>query len=247
MKLELLRDAAVALSDLALPRECVVCGKRLGMKEKHLCIYCMAHLPLTYNWSYAHNPMADRYNDMIQRDISSFEPYSYAASLFFYKHGDNFRKITQSLKYKGDEDTGKLFSGLLGKELRDSNLFSDVDCVVPVPLHWSRHWERGYNQAAVIGKAIASQLGAIMLPSALKRVRRTKSQTTLDIEGKKRNVAGAFCVNEKLTESLRHFRHILIVDDVFTTGATINSCHKVIRALVSPATRISAATLGVVG
>ena len=120
--------------------------------------------------------------------------------------------------------------------------FRDVDAVIPVPLHWLRRRRRGYNQAEVIAAAVARELDAALLPKALARRRRTGTQTRLDAASRLRNVRGVFRVR-RLPEGLRH---VLIVDDTFTTGATLAACYLALRPALGPAVRISVATLSVV-
>ena len=252
-------EVLCAAADLAMPRVCIVCGRQLPLREKHLCAECLCDLPLTFNWSMSRNQMADRFNELIQRDLEGtdeYEPYTYAAALFLYRSSNGYSKITQSLKYHSNLRAGRYFARILGEKLSGSPLFSDVDLVVPVPLHWTRMWSRGYNQAEVIGKALSRCLGARMVPDLLVRTRRTRTQTHLDIFQKARNVSGAFVINGKYLRpgKLSHERHmlpephhILIVDDVFTTGATVHACWSALRTVFPPGIRISVATLACVG
>lgn len=234
--------------DILLPRTCCVCGRRLFPEERHICRECLEDLPLTFTWDRRFNGIADRLNEAIQESISEYEPYSFVASLFFYDEGNGYRHICHNLKYHGDISEGRYFSRILGRFLAGSPLFKDVDIVIPVPLHWTREWSRGYNQAAIIGKEIACILGAGFYPSALRRTRRTVSQTTLDYEDKRKNVTGAFSLSEKML-SLRpdeYPRHILLTDDVFTSGSTTAACHNTLRRIFPASVRISVATLAAV-
>ena len=140
-----------AVLDLFIPRLCVVCGRSLSLREEHICLDCLADLPRTYYSNMPRNKMADRLNDLIQRDLEEPEPYSYATSLFYYRASTGYRDITKGLKYRGDISSGRFFSRMLAEEIAGSVLFSNVDTVIPVPLHWTRRWSRGYNQAEVIG------------------------------------------------------------------------------------------------
>lgn len=234
-----------AVLDLFIPRLCVVCGRPLSLHEDHICLDCLADLPRTYYSKMPRNKMADRLNALIQRDLKDPEPYSYATALFYYRASTGYRDITKGLKYRGDISSGKHFSRMLAEEIAGSGLYSDVDAVIPVPLHWTRRWSRGYNQAEVIGMTIARCLGAKFAPRILQRQRRTKTQTKLSVEGKVANVKGAF--RSRKGADLSGFRHILLVDDVFTTGATAGSCHRILRAISDPGTRISVAALACVG
>ena len=235
------------LADIILPRECVVCGGRLDRYEKHLCIYCMADLPLTYTWTMTRNQMSDRFNELIQKDLLSYEPYIFASSLFFYSGEANYRKIPYSIKYHGNTSIGRMFGRMLGERMHSAKHFSDVDLVIPVPLHWTREWKRGYNQSEVIASEIAKSMQAELETRLLYRRRRTTTQTKLDVEHKMQNVSGAFAIREKVLAEIPEVRHILIVDDVFTTGATLKACYRALRGYFPISVRISIATLGLVG
>ena len=131
---------------------------------------------------------------------------------------------------------------MLGERLREAAHFADVDLIVPVPLHWTRRFRRGYNQAEVLARGIAGVLGATVAPAALKRQRRTKTQTRLSIEEKARNVASAF----RAAPPRPGVRHILLIDDVLTTGATLTASFLALRSVYPLPVRISVATLSAV-
>lgn len=243
-------------ADLLLPRVCVVCGDRLLLNENIICLHCLADMPLTHFWRQKCNAMADRFNAVIQQGLEKestaipgrgHERYAYATALFFYSHEADYRHILYSLKYKGRVDVGRYFGRMLGTRLAVAAAFKDVDCVMPVPLHWTRRWRRGYNQAEVIGREVALVLGVPLRCDVLMRSRRTKTQTKLDIKGKAENVAGAFEARHQVAATLKGIRHILLIDDVFTTGATLHACFAALRSALPPSVRISVATLAFVG
>ena len=268
-------DLKAAVMDFFLPRHCLVCDSVLGPRENHLCEACWGDLPHTYYWMLRNNPMADRFNALIQERLeedfgtrttstdatmtasnpdggnqnksAQRERYAYAAALFFYRAESDYSKITRCIKYQGRLEVGKHFGMMLGERLAGSSLFSDVDAVVPVPLHWLRIWKRGYNQAEVIASGVAECLGIPMRADILRRVRRTRTQTRLSIAEKRANVSGAFAIPAKPPAEPTPFRHILLVDDVFTTGSTLFACFTALRTVFPPEVRISVATLGFVG
>ena len=307
-----------AILDLFLPRECLACGCRLGLPERHLCLACAADVPYTYHWLSAHNPLADRFNAVLERHRPADErmDYAYAVALMHYK--GPCRAIPRALKYHGDLAAGRFYGGLLGRRLASAPHFADVDLIIPVPLHWTRRRSRGYNQAEILAQAICDAFchseeseGVCYchseetegrrknLPSSVQcrtdilfRARRTRTQTKLTVEQKARNVASAFQVSfapsrrdatphpqhdqtphplldallrpwldalrhsrldvfrhsrldrESPQETLARARHILIVDDTFTTGATLYACYAALRPYTSA--RISIATLAAV-
>lgn len=293
-------NALTALADLFLPRLCCVCGSELGRNERHVCIDCLADMPLTLNWTLRRNPMAERFNALIERNGSvedgeddaeeavnggnaeagegpdnaaadMFERYVDAVALFNFVKDGGYRHITYKLKYGGDIGEGRHFSAMLGERAALAPWLSDVDTVIPVPLHWTRRLKRGYNQAEVIASEVAKALGARLRTDILVRRRRTSTQTRLGVEDKARNVRGAFSLSRAVlkhsghspmgpltpagrwrrtrtgaTDSIAGIRHILIVDDVFTTGSTLYNCFIPLRKFFGPEVRISIATLGVV-
>lgn len=244
MKISFLHD----ILELVLPRRCAVCGTALDSDEADICSSCREGLPLTWFWERRENPMADKLNDKIQvlrdkADDRHYEPYVQAAALFFYR-GD-YKEITKSVKYRNALGLGLDMGEELGRKLMGSALFFDVDAVVPVPLHVLRKFRRGYNQAEVIARGAASAMDVPVIADSLRRTRRTGTQTRLSVEQKAANVAGVFALSDR--KAFSGCRHILLVDDVFTTGSTLAECCRTLRLALGPKVRISVCTLAVVG
>jgi predicted amidophosphoribosyltransferase len=259
-------DFVIALGDLFMPRECLACGRRLGMRERHLCLSCAADVPYTRFWLASHNPLADRFNAVLERHRGT-EPmdYAYAAALIYYKGA--YRSIPRALKYHGDLAAGRHYGALLGRRLAGAPHFADIDLIIPVPLHWTRLRSRGYNQAEILARALVDafrsghNVGPEVRTDLLVRARRTRTQTRVSVDQKAQNVASAFQVPERFPlwtrflslskdapESpaavLASARHILLVDDTFTTGATLYACYAALRPYTTA--RISIATLAAV-
>ena len=156
-------DFVIALGDLFMPRACLACGRRLGMRERHLCLSCAADVPYTRFWLAPHNPLADRFNAVLERHRGT-EPmdYAYAAALLYYKGA--YRAIPRALKYQGDLAAGRHFGALLGRRLAAAPHFADIDLVIPVPLHWTRLRSRGYNQAEILARALVDAFRAALAP-----------------------------------------------------------------------------------
>ena len=156
-------DYLRAVGDLLMPRTCVVCGAPLGIHERHLCLPCAADVPYTRFWHQPHNPLADRFNAVLERHRGT-EPmdYAYAVALLYYKGA--YRSIPRALKYHSNLSIGRFYGSLLGRHLSAAPHFVDIDLILPVPLHWTRRRARGYNQAEVLARAIASSLNAGRTP-----------------------------------------------------------------------------------
>ena len=140
-------DFVIALGDLMMPRACLACGRRLGMRERHLCLSCAADVPYTRFWMASHNPLADRFNAVLERHRGT-EPmdYAYVAALIYYKGA--YRSIPRALKYQGDLAAGRHYGALLGRRLAAAPHFADIDLVIPVPLHWTRLRSPAFAPAA---------------------------------------------------------------------------------------------------
>lgn len=235
------------LADLVLPRYCAVCGRTLLLKERHLCLECAKDMPLTYFWTMKLNPMSDRFNSRIP------DGRHFAVALFLYR--GKYRNLTKGVKYRGDVRLGRYLGAALGRKIASCEWMNDVDVVVPVPLHFTRKLRRGYNQAQVIAEAVAGELGresCRLDTDVLFRRKRTASQARLRMSQKAENVAGAFLADFGKTE--KRPVHVLLVDDVFTSGSTLVECQTALRrALVEKfgkegtETCISVATLAFVG
>ena len=202
------------------------------MFEKHICTGCLADLPLTFNWTLPHNPMADKFNERIQETLcrdsatAGHVDYSFAVSLFFFNSEALYRKIPYSIKYHGDIPSGLFFGRMLGEKITVSPVLNDIDIIIPVPLYWSRQWKRGYNQAEAIAKGIALALHSEVRTDILYRRHHTATQTRLDVREKALNVKDAFALRKGFPPGTGH---ILLVDDVFTTGATLHACYQAVR------------------
>lgn len=215
---EMMIPAVRGLRELFFPRRCVVCGGVLSEDERDICGVCLEELPLTYQWDIVQNAAFER---LARR----FEVED-AAALFFFGSESDYRRIIYGIKYGGRRQLGRQMGALLGTYLAKSRSFGGCQAVVPVPLHPLRRWKRGYNQAEEIARGVAQAMGLPLETHLLRRSRYTKTQTKLSGGAKTRNVQGAFRTDPRRTAALHAagIRHLLLVDDVLTTGSTLAAC-----------------------
>ncbi len=226
---DLWRDVAA----LFFPPRCAVCGEALAEGERTVCTLCRATAPLTGYWREADNP--------VFRKCWGLAPVQRASAFLFFVHGSPWRRLIHGFKYYGAWRSARDMGAWYGGCLRESGLYDDVDAVVPLPLHPLKRCRRGYNQAEYLAEGIAAQLGAEVVRGCVYRRRNTPSQALRPRRERAGNVEGAFAVRRP--EHLAG-RHVLVVDDVMTTGSTLLSCVEAIAEAV-PGCRVSVAALAV--
>lgn len=221
------------LFSLFIPDVCPVCGRPKREGEGVVCIACQWDMPLTGYENTADNPVAEKLWGLA--DVRN------ACALMFFEHDGGLRDAVHGFKYSGRWKTARELGVWMGRLLASSPLYNSVDMIVPVPLHPLRLLARGYNQSELIAEGVARGMGVELCTSVLRRIKHNDSQTTVHGHGRWDNVEGIFRVRrpERLTG-----RHVLVVDDVFTTGATVCSCAEAIRHACEDC-RISIATLAV--
>jgi ComF family protein len=204
------------LLDLIAPRLCVVCGHRLTVTEEVICAKCNFHLPRTGFHHHAYdNEMAKLFWAQI--------PIEKATAFFYYEAHAETANIIYELKYKNHPEIGNIVGRMLAKEIQPSGFFDGIDGIVPVPLAKKRLRQRGYNQSMEIAQGVSEMTG---LPIYKKVVRRNSfkgSQTNKGRWDRQENVEHVF----ELTDATAvNNKHLLIIDDVITTGATCIACAK---------------------
>lgn len=224
--------------DLIFPRKCEVCGRLLPVDVEYLCDDCLEDMPLTYYWDWPENPAEKKL--WVRTHLHRVIP------LFFYTRESQYITLIHKIKYRGNIRLGHYMGSLLGEKIKRA--LPDVDYIVPVPLHPLRKWRRGYNQAEVIARGVAeamfgpSDASDRVLTDLLKRTRYTRTQTRRKMDDKWSNVANAFCLHP--TKNLSG-KHILIIDDVLTTGSTAEAAYTALTKVCKDC-KISFATLGYV-
>ncbi|MDR1676274.1 MAG: ComF family protein [Tannerella sp.] len=221
------------LLQLFYPHLCLLCGRSLLTAERHLCLYCLCDLPRTRYHRRPDHPMRKLYAGIPQiRNVSAF--------LFFERNGCA-QKLIHAIKYHGNKDLARQLGFLASLEIKPDGLFDDVDCLIPVALHPKRERQRGYNQSEWIARGMASVCQRPVNRNALYRHIATATQTRKSFYERHLNVEKIFGIRNP--DALAG-KHVLLIDDVITTGATSIAC---IEALTTvPDIRISVFALAVV-
>lgn len=215
---------------LVFPRICESCGNTLLRHERCICNFCLHHLPRTDFHLHIDNPASRLFWGRVK--VNS------ATSLFYFHKGSRVQHLIHGLKYKGKQDVGLFLGKLYGEILKDTALYGDVDVIVPVPLHPKKKRKRGYNQSEALARGFSSSMGIIVDTNTLVRVTATATQTRKSRFSRWENVKEVFLLKD--TEAFTNL-HILLVDDVVTTGATLEACAQ--ELLKIPGVRVSIATI----
>lgn len=200
------------IRELLLPMRCQLCGGRMTPQEGYICPRCMALLPLTDYHKVEHSEL--------EKVFWGRFPVGRAVSMFHHD-GERTRHLIHAIKYEGQPHLGTYLAARYAEELDECNFFEGIDAIVPLPLHWVRQWGRHYNQSHYIAEGIAQVTGLPVLTRVVRRVRNNPSQTRLTASQRMKNTEGLFqLVHPEAVAG----KHILLVDDVMTTGATLTSC-----------------------
>ncbi|NML66826.1 ComF family protein [Hymenobacter sp. RP-2-7] len=211
----MLRSLLADCLALFFPQACLACQQPLVAGEQHLCTVCRIELPYT---DYHRLPPAD--NPLARRFWGRLPVQQVLSYLHFMRHGRT-QLLLHQLKYRGQRHVGHTLGRLYGAELAGAGLAREFDLIVPVPLHPRKLARRGYNQAEAFGSGLAEALGCPSRAHALRRLADTESQTRKSRAERWQNVAAVFEVADPRAIA---GRHVLLVDDVLTTGATLEAC-----------------------
>ena len=214
---QLCRGAATDLQDLFFPNLCSCCQTNLQNNEEHLCMQCVFKLPKTYYWDYEINPIEELFLGRLKIDG--------ACAFIHMSKGGNTQQMIHSLKYDGSREIGVKLGELFAYQLIEKNRYTDVEMIIPVPLHHTKLRRRGYNQSLDISKGIASVFRCPVNSKNLIRNLATETQTRKRRYDRSMNVESIFgCVNMDEFEG----RTVMLVDDVVTTGSTLASSGQVL-------------------
>lgn len=218
------------LLNVLFPVFCNGCTNLLLKNEKVICTKCLHKLPFTH-----HHQIKET---EIHKTFFGLVPFEFGASFLYFTKKGISQNLIHNLKYKNRQEIGTYLGNLYANELKDLEIFKEIDFIIPVPLHKKRFHERGYNQVTTFCKAIEKNLIIPMLDDVLIKTQHLKSVTDKSKEGRLAHNKNVFLIeNQHKIEG----KHLLLVDDVFTTGATIEACAKEILKIKN--TKISILTM----
>lgn len=226
--MSLIQQIFTDLLQLLFPRNCNACGTALFYGEKTICIKCLHDLPFTDFHLYNDHPAAKLFWGRIR--------VHQVTALLYFKKGNRVQQLIHQLKYKGQTDVGFLLGKRIGENIIRSG--QKPDLIIPIPLHPKKERSRGYNQSQSIAEGIACILQIPIQTKLLTRKINTATQTKKSRFNRFENIKDAFELHK--TQDLQH-KHILLVDDILTTGATFEACGKLL--LDNGLNKLSIATL----
>ena len=209
----MLKPLLTDLLNIIYPNLCVTCGEILMRGERCLCLSCLYNVPKTNYHLESDNPIEVRFWGKV--------PTFRATAFFFFNKGSAFQKLLHDLKYKNNKKLGFVLGKYAGADLLNCSDFSSVNTIVPVPLHPKKFRQRGYNQSEWIGKGLSEIMNIPQNTENLIRIKENVSQTQKSVYQRYENTEGIFALND---EKLFEGQHILLVDDVLTTGSTLEAC-----------------------
>jgi ComF family protein len=216
--------------ELIYPRLCSSCGANLQKNEHILCTYCHHHLPKTWFHRWQDNPLAKVFWGRLDLE--------HAVALYFYTKGGKVQHLLHQLKYKNHPEVGNFLGEIYGRDLMADKFLADVDVIIPVPLHPKKLHKRGYNQSLKFAEGISAVSSIPLNTTSLVRKYASETQTRKSRYKRWENVKEIFSL--QLADELEG-KHLLLVDDVITTGATIEACCNVM--LQAPGIKLSVAAI----
>lgn len=218
------------LINLLFPKLCSGCNALLLKNENIICSECLHHLPLTQHHFLERNDTTKKFYGII--------PIEFSASMLYFHHKGIVQNLIHNLKYKNHQEIGTLLGEWYAKDLSNEPKLKSVSEIIPVPLHKKRLEERGYNQVTTFCEALSKELKIPYNPDLLYRSRYSKTQTKKNRESRKEVTNALFDVN---FSEIDHNKHFLLVDDVMTSGATLEACAKALLKI--PNSKVSIVTI----
>jgi ComF family protein len=205
------------LLELFFPSLCLGCKASLKKTEKQICFRCHYQLSQTNHFQWERNELMQKFYGRL--------PLEFASSLYYFKKNSPIQEIIHELKYRNQEVVGELFAERFAADIFKMHNNYQFDCIAPVPLHYRKLKKRGYNQLDAFGKHLSKKLDLEYIPDLLIKTQNTKTQTRKSFENRNQFNASLFALNPKWDLKTKH---ILLIDDVVTTGTTLEECGRAI-------------------
>jgi len=220
-----------SLLHLLYPRICPGCPRTLTPAEKHLCVYCINNLSQTGYFRDTTNPVQELFLGRV--------PVVRAAALFHFRKETTIQFLMHALKYKGKKELGVAFGIMLGNEIASSGWAPQADGILPVPMHPRKKKKRGYNQAECIALGMSQVMGIPIVHDWVEKTTQNKTQANqINRHARWKNVETVY---RSVSSPQASFKHVIVVDDVVTTGATLEACAS--QILKTPGTSVYLATV----
>ncbi len=217
---------------LVYPHTCCACGKVLVADEEHICMYCRLLLPKTRFHRHRENQLT--------KIFWGRQPIETGTSLYYFQKGGKVQRLIHQFKYRGNTSLGFYLGGMLGRDIATSPIYKGLNYILPVPLHPKKERLRGFNQSEVIARGIASSISIPCSKKLLIRNQETSTQTRKNRFHRWQNVSDVF---ETPNPAELEGKSILLVDDVITTGSTLEACTQ--KLLTIKGVKVWIATLAI--
>ena len=208
-----IQDHMRSLFELFYPETCCCCKARLNEKECFICLKCDITIPRTF--------FDDEPNNSLEKKLWGRIPFQRVWAMFHLTSGGKVQELLYQIKYMNKYELGLFMGERMGKNLKKMNWINEIDMIIPVPLHRRRLLKRGYNQCEALGSGISNMLEIPLRTSVLRRNMYNKSQTNYKKARRWKNVEGIFRLAHP--EMIKG-KHVLLIDDVVTTGSTLEAC-----------------------
>lgn len=228
-----IKNTLHSLLELIYPSLCVSCDQKLHHRDDLFCIECASHCPIT--------DFHEQQYNLFTTHFTTLQPLVTGTAMYMYVKGGKVQHSLELLKFRDRPDIGLRYGERYGNILKQSSLYQNIDYIIPLPLHTKRQALRGYNQSELFAKGLSDAMDVKLLNNVIQRVKQTDQQVHKNRLDRLDNMKGVFEYNSSM---ILNGKSVLLVDDVLTTGATLQSCaEQIIEA--NPSVKLYMATIAI--